>query len=48
MLYDGSGLAARMDHDPSAAVAARLAAAALLDAALAAPVPDTEGAPARN
>jgi AcrR family transcriptional regulator len=48
MLYDGSGLAARMDHDPSAAVAARLAAAALLDAALAAPVPDAEGAPARN
>jgi AcrR family transcriptional regulator len=48
MLYDGSGLAARMDHDPSAAAAARVAAAALLDAALAAPAPDAEGAPARN
>jgi len=35
LLYDGSGLSARMDHDPSAAVAAGLAAAALLDAALA-------------
>ncbi len=34
LLYDGSGLSARMDHDPSAAVAARAAAAALLDAAL--------------
>ena len=39
MLYDGSGLAARMDHDPSAAAAAGVAAAALLDAALAAPAP---------
>lgn len=48
MLYDGSGLAARMDHDPSAAAAARVAAAALLDAALAAPAPHAEGAPARN
>jgi len=34
LLYDGSGLSARMDHDPSAAVAARAAAATLLDAAL--------------
>jgi hypothetical protein len=34
LLYDGAGLSARMDHDPSAAVAARSAAAALLDAAL--------------
>ena len=37
MLYDGGGLAARMDHDPSAAAVAGAAAAALLDAALAAP-----------
>jgi AcrR family transcriptional regulator len=35
LLYDGSGQAARMDHDPGAAAAARTAAAALLDAALA-------------
>jgi AcrR family transcriptional regulator len=48
MLYDGSGLAARMDHDPSAAAAAGVAAAALLDAALASPAPHAEGAPARN
>jgi AcrR family transcriptional regulator len=36
LLYDGASLSARMDHDPSAAVAARTAAAALLDAALSA------------
>jgi AcrR family transcriptional regulator len=35
LLYDGASLSARMDHDPSAAVAARTAAATLLDAALA-------------
>jgi len=35
LLYDGSGQAARMDHDPGAAAAARAAAAVLLDAALA-------------
>jgi len=35
LLYDGSGHAARMDHDPGAAVVARAAAATLLDAALA-------------
>jgi AcrR family transcriptional regulator len=35
LLYDGSGQSARMDHDPSAAAAARAAAAILLDAALA-------------
>jgi AcrR family transcriptional regulator len=35
LLYDGASLSARMDHDPSVAVAARAAAAALLDAALA-------------
>jgi len=35
LLYDGSGLSARMDHDPAAAAAARSAAAVLLDAALA-------------
>jgi AcrR family transcriptional regulator len=36
MVYDGASLSARMDHDPSAAVAARAAAEVLLDAALAA------------
>ncbi len=35
LLYDGSGQAARMDHDPAAADEARAAAAVLLDAALA-------------
>jgi AcrR family transcriptional regulator len=35
LLYDGSGQSARMDHDPAVAVAARAAAATLLDAALA-------------
>jgi len=35
LLYDGSGQSARMDHDPTAAVTARAAAATLLDAALA-------------
>jgi AcrR family transcriptional regulator len=35
MLYDGASLSARMDRDPSAAAAARAAAGALLDAALA-------------
>jgi AcrR family transcriptional regulator len=35
LLYDGSGQAARMDHDPGVAAAARSAAAILLDAALA-------------
>ena len=35
LLYDGSGQSARMDHDPTSAAAARTAAAALLDAALA-------------
>ena len=35
LLYDGSGQAARMDHDPAAAAAARAAAATLLDAAMA-------------
>jgi AcrR family transcriptional regulator len=37
LLYDGSGQAARMDHDAAAAAAARAAAAVLLDAALAGP-----------
>ena len=36
MLYDGASLSARMDRDPSASAAARAAAGALLDAALAA------------
>ncbi|HEX3390394.1 MAG TPA: TetR/AcrR family transcriptional regulator [Streptosporangiaceae bacterium] len=35
LLYDGTGVAARMDHDPAASTAARAAAATLLDAALA-------------
>ncbi|OIJ64259.1 TetR/AcrR family transcriptional regulator [Streptomyces mangrovisoli] len=35
LLYDGAGLSARMDRDPSAATAARAAAAVLIDAALA-------------
>jgi hypothetical protein len=34
LLYDGSGQSARLDHEPGAAIAARTAAAALLDAAL--------------
>jgi AcrR family transcriptional regulator len=33
LLYDGAGLSARMDRDPSAATTARAAAAALFDAA---------------
>ena len=33
LLYDGAGISARMDHDPSAATTARTAAAALFDAA---------------
>ena len=33
LLYDGAGLSARMDHDPSAASTARAAAAAIFDAA---------------
>ncbi len=35
MVYDGASQSARMDHDPSACAAARAAAEALLDAALA-------------
>jgi AcrR family transcriptional regulator len=35
MIYDGSGIAARSDQDTGAAIAARAAAGALLDAALA-------------
>jgi len=37
LLYEGAGQSARMDHDASAAAAARGAAAVLLDNALAAP-----------
>ena len=33
LLYDGAGISARMDRDPSAATTARAAAAALFDAA---------------
>jgi AcrR family transcriptional regulator len=36
MIYDGASLSARMDHDPAASAAARAAAEALLDAAVAA------------
>jgi len=35
MIYDGASLSARMDHDPSAAIAARATAEVLLNAALA-------------
>ncbi|HEY1619403.1 MAG TPA: TetR/AcrR family transcriptional regulator [Streptosporangiaceae bacterium] len=35
LLFDGSGQAARMDHDPEAAASARAAAVVLVDAALA-------------
>jgi AcrR family transcriptional regulator len=34
LIYDGTGLAARMDRDPSVAASARVAARALLDASL--------------
>ncbi|MEY9963604.1 AcrR family transcriptional regulator [Streptacidiphilus sp. MAP12-16] len=34
LLYDGAGVSARMDHDPSAATTARAAAAALFDVAV--------------
>jgi hypothetical protein len=34
VIYDGAGLAARMDHDPSIATCARAAAEALLEASL--------------
>jgi AcrR family transcriptional regulator len=34
LLYDGAGLSARMDRDPTSATTARAAAAAILDAAL--------------
>ena len=34
LLYDGSGLSARMDRDPNAAAAAKAAAEVLLDAAI--------------
>jgi hypothetical protein len=36
LLYDGANTSARMDHDPGAAMAARVAASVLLDAALSA------------
>jgi hypothetical protein len=34
VLYDGAGISAWMDHDPSAETAARTVAAALVDAAI--------------
>ena len=43
LLYDGAGVSARTDRDPSAATTARTAAAALLDAA----VKDTQPADPR-
>jgi AcrR family transcriptional regulator len=48
LLYDGTGVAARMDHDPAASVAARAAAAALLDAALAGARPPAGAAAATD
>jgi AcrR family transcriptional regulator len=39
LLYDGAGISARMDHDPSAATTARAAAAVLFDAAVKDPQP---------
>ncbi|MFE5812393.1 TetR/AcrR family transcriptional regulator [Streptomyces sp. NPDC056479] len=39
LLYDGGGLSARMDRDPSAAATARAAASVLIDAALPKPRP---------
>jgi AcrR family transcriptional regulator len=39
LLYDGAGVSARMDRDPSAATTARTAAAALFDAAVKDPEP---------
>jgi len=39
LLYDGAGISARMDRDPSAATTARAAAAALFDAAVKNPRP---------
>jgi AcrR family transcriptional regulator len=40
LIYDGAGLGARMDRDPSTALAARTAAAQLLDAAVPTGLPD--------
>ncbi len=48
LLYDGSGVSARMDHDPAAATAARSAAAVLLNAALASAGPGAGGAAAAS
>ena len=45
LLYDGAGLSARMDHDPSAATTARAAAAVLLDAVMPSEAPDLGGSP---
>jgi AcrR family transcriptional regulator len=46
MLYDGAGISAWMDHDPSVARAARTVAQAVIDAAIPAdnPVPSAESA----
>ena len=43
LLYEGSGQSARMDRSPDAAVAARAAAAVLLDAALAGGLAERQG-----
>ncbi|MER7702516.1 hypothetical protein ABTX81_06430 [Kitasatospora sp. NPDC097605] len=48
LLHDGAGVSAGTDRDPSAATAARAAAAALLGAALAAPGTDTRTARRRT
>jgi AcrR family transcriptional regulator len=48
LLYDGTGVSVRMDHDPAASAAARAAAAALLDAALASTHPQAGTAAARD
>jgi AcrR family transcriptional regulator len=43
MIYDGASLSARMEHDPAVSAAARAAAEALLDAAVAAVAAVTAG-----
>jgi hypothetical protein len=48
LLYDGTGVSARMDHDPAASAAARAAAAVLLDAALASAHPQAGAAAATD
>ncbi|MGH7746348.1 MAG: hypothetical protein ACREQ5_16560, partial [Candidatus Dormibacteria bacterium] len=47
LLYDGAGIGAWMDRDPTAAVAARTVAAALVDAAIGPARRSRTAAPAR-